>query len=462
MTVASSALLMALAVAVGTLPPGWGGAGSAVATPLERPNIVLVLTDDQTMESVAKMPHVSSRNDWITFPNAYIENAMCCPSRATILSGRYDTHTRVTNNGATGNFDATQTMASWLQGAGYRTGLFGKYLNNYPRIAPQGLVPPGWTTFQALADGKTVYSQYNYDLVSDGVTEYFGYQPADYQVDVLTGRARQFIQDSGDEPFFLYFAPTATHGPWKASPRRVGMFTDAPVPHNAALFNEPDVSDKPSYILNHAQQNPTVMDTTRRRMWETAVSVDDAMAALDTQLEASGEADNTVVIFMTDNGNAFGEHRWIGKACQYRVCNQTPLLVRYPGQGKRSIPNMISNVDIASTVAAIAGVSPGGPQDGESFLPLIQGSTQWPDEVLHHWPGHIARDPDDANFVPQFWAIRTRQHLYVELSTGERELYVLRTDPNELRNVAGRPLQREVQAHLAARLAVLKAEALAP
>jgi arylsulfatase A-like enzyme len=430
----------------------------------EQPNVVLVLTDDQTMESVAKMPYVSSRPDWVRFPNAYIQNPLCCPSRATILTGRYDTHTKVTSNGATGAFDATNTLATWLDGAGYRTALVGKYLNNYPRVAPDGLKPPGWTTFQAVADGTGTYAQYNWDLVADGVQQHFGYGPENYQLDVLTTRANEFIGRSAAEeaPFFLYFAPTATHAPWRASPTREGTHATAAVANNAALFNEPDVSDKPAYIRDHAVQDAALMDTRRRKEWDAALSVDDAVAALDRQLVASGVAQNTVMIFMTDNGYALGEHRWYGKTCQYRVCTHTPLLVRYPGLSARIRRQMVSNVDIASTVADIAGVTPALAQDGHSLLPLMlsDGKPPWRNEVLHHWPGHRSRPITAPDYVPQYWAIRSHTHLYVELGTGERELYDLRSDPNELRNLAGQPAVAAQQAALADRLAALKAAAL--
>lgn len=455
-------VLAALSLTAPVLP-GTAEFSSAAALTAQ-PNIVLVLTDDQTMESVARMPYVSSRADWVRFPNAYVQNPMCCPSRATILTGRYDTHTGVTQNGATGAFDATNTVATWLSDVGYRTALVGKYLNNYPRIAPDGLKPPGWTTFQAVADGPGAYAQYNWDLVSDGVQQHFGSEPADYQVDVLTSRANQFIARSADAgaPFFLYFAPTATHGPWRASPRREGTHATAPVAHNTALFNEPDVSDKPAYIRAHAPQDPGLMDYRRRRAWDAALSVDDAVAALDRQLTASGVADNTVVIFMTDNGYALGEHRWYGKACEYRVCTQTPLLVRYPGLSARSRGQLVSNVDIASTVADIAGVTPALAQDGRSFLPLMlsDATPVWRNQILHHWPGHRAKPTTAPDYVPSYWAIRTRTHLYVELGTGERELYDLRTDPNELRNLAGRAAVAADQAALADRLATMRAAAL--
>ena len=439
-----------------------GGSAAAAAA---RPNIIVVVTDDQTMDAVAKMPYVSSRKDWVRFRQAYVQNAMCCPSRATILTGRYDTHTRVQNNGQTGRFDASRTMAVWLRNAGYRTALVGKYLNNYPSaFSSSGYpVPPGWDEFHAVVDpNKGTYGQYEWDLASNGSVRHYGSEPQDYQVDVLASRAQAAIEAAGTEPFFLYFAPTATHAPWVASPRRTGMFDSAPTSTKPALFNEPDVTDKPEYVRLSPLHDPTQMAADRRAQWAASVSVDDAIRSLDAKLRAEGKYDDTVLIVIGDNGYSFGEHRLYGKACQYAVCNRVPLLVRWPGHPARTVTKMVSNVDVASTVAALAGVRPGAGQDGRSLVPLLEGrTTPWRTGVLLHWPGHLVRDPGGLGYVAEFWGVRTARHLYVELpDTGERELYDLVADPDELRNLAGQPAYSAVQSQLQRQLATLKAAAL--
>ena len=465
---AALAASLALLAGVATVLP------EPAAAAAQRPNIVLIVTDDQTLESVAKMPHVSSRRDWIRFPQAWIQNSMCCPSRATILTGQYDTHTGVTNNGQTSRFDQSQTVATWLRAAGYRTGLVGKYLNGYPEAFGRStpFVPPGWTDWQAAygvvrqdpVRGRldTLYDQYGYELSDNGRHVHYGHRPEDYQVTVLAKRARQFIAESADRPFFLYFAPTATHGLWVASPRRTGAFAGAPVPHGPA-FNERDVSDKPRHIRQLPLQDRAVRDDERRREWAAALSVDDGIATLDAQLKASGVYDDTVVIFMTDNGYAFGEHRVNGKRCEYAVCGRTPLLVRYPGRPAATVGEVVSNVDIASTVAQLAGTTPRIRQDGRSLVPLLQGrDVAWRDAVLTHWPGDWKGDPSRPGHVPQFWGLNSARYTYVEIpSTGERELYDRRTDPHQLTNLAGRPQVAGLQAQLRVRLAELRAQALA-
>lgn len=457
-------LTLALTGGVGS---GHGGAQPGVVPTAEltvRPNIVVFLTDDQTMEAFRRMPYVNSRTDWVTFDNAWINNALCCPSRATILSGQYDTHTNVLTNIQGWRFDAEETIGTWLQRRGYRTGLIGKYLNG---IGDPSKVPPGWDDFQAVWPGPAGYTQYGYTMNVNGRQVRFGSTPGDYQVDVLTAKARRFIQTSvaAGRPFLLVFTPTATHGPYVAGPGERGMFARATVPALPG-FNEDDVSDKPRYVRNLPLVSPAEMAQKRRDQWEASVSVDDAMRALDAQLRASGVAGDTAVIFLTDNGFSFGVHRWSYKMCQYAACSRTPLLVRYPGATPHRVGRYASNVDVASTVAAMAGATPGIPQDGRSLLPLVLGRavSGWPTAVLQHWPGGDSTGAaGHGPAVPAYWAVRAQlggtSYAYVELGTGERELYDLAVDPHELRNVAGRPAYTSVQARLAEKLATMRSSA---
>lgn len=484
---ASRLVTMAVLTAlIGLAGVGATTAGSpravAAAAPLARPNIVLILTDDQSVDSIQRMPYVSSRPNWIKFPNTFIENSMCCPSRSTILKGQWDTHTGVNSNGATAAFKDSETLGVWLQRAGYSTGFVGKYLNNYPqafghdRFDP--FVPPGWSDWQvaygliSTSPGGSVldslYNQYNWEFSDNGTHVHFGTAESDYQLNVLGGRARDFIDASANsgKPFFLYFAPTATHGPWVASPNRKGMFATTPVPHRPD-YNEQDVSDKPDYIQHMPLTDPAKRDADRRRLWAASVSTDDQIRLLDQELKAKGVFNNTVEIFLTDNGYSFGEHRWNGKQCSYTECNITPMYVRYPGRTAATYGTALSNADLASTITAMAGTTPAIPQDGSSFLPLILGQPlNRPDGVLLHWPGTWHGDPKAIGFLPQFWAVRTQRYLYVEdtgATTGvTTELYDNKTDPFQLANVAGKPADAAIQSQLAARLADLRTAATTP
>ncbi len=181
---------------------------------------------------------------------------------------------------------------------------------------------------------------------------------------------------------------------------------------------------------------PPNSDPARRKQWDTLLAVDDALKEMYSTLDRLQILRDTVIVFMTDNGFAFGEHRWLGKHCAYEECIHTPLLVWYPGAAGRPIHELVSDVDIAPTLAGLAGITPASPVDGHSFVPLLLGqSSAWPDEVLIR-----GYNTNEAGTPPTFWGVRTPQYKYIEtVPTGEVELYDLASDPFELSNVADQP-----------------------
>jgi arylsulfatase A-like enzyme len=422
--------------------------GSTLVAPpdaegLVKPNVVLIMTDDQPLSSLAKMPYVNGRTDWIRFDTAYLNVALCCPTRASTLSGQYSHHTGVETN--TGKpFRDEQTIATWLRAAGYRTGYVGKYMNEYPFDRGATYIPPGWDDWQAF----TEVGYYHYTLNENRALRTYGSASSDYSTDVLAAKAVEFIKASSS-PFFLQFMPYAPHVTRAIAPRHVGRFANEPVqlPPN---FSEADVSDKPAWVRALPPMSADAKTRTHREIWETMLAVDEAVAKIDEALTAKGVRNNTIVIFMTDNGYALGSHRWNQKKCPYEECIRTPLLVRYPGQPGRTVSEVVSNVDIAPTLAAVAGTTPGIPQDGRSLVPLIENqSTAWRSGVLLRYIG----DSD----VPAFWGIRTARYKYLELATGEHELYDMLLDPYELQNVAGQIAYQTIQADHARQLEALKA-----
>ena len=448
-------LLVVVLACLAALPAVAFGVSSLTDNPpppapvLERPNIVFVLTDDQSLESVARMPYVSSRTDWITFDNAFLNVALCCPSRASILTGQYSHHTGVEDNQGAASLRETETVATWLQGAGYQTALLGKYLNGYTGVR----IPPGWDEWQAF----TKVGYFDYALNENGRIVAHGSAEADYSTDVLARRAQRFIaRQTG--PFFLYLAPTSPHAPRTAAPRHRDQFIDTPIIEPPS-FNEADVSDKPAWVQALAPTDQAAMENQRRKQYRSLLAVDDMVRDLFTSLQDNGELDTTVVVFMTDNGYSFGEHRYARKTCAYEECIRTPLLVRYPGAAAKHVSALAQNVDIAPTFAHLAGVTPPIAEDGRNLVPLLRGvTTTWRDSVLLHWNGRRpdSPDPEDVTDVPAFWGVRTKRYKYVELETGERELYDLRVDPYELDNRAGDAALADIRADLAARLEVLR------
>jgi arylsulfatase A-like enzyme len=453
-------LLVVAALGAGVTPSP--KATPAVAAPA-RLSVVLVLTDDQTMDAVSQMPYVSSRTDWHTFTRAYVNNSLCCPSRASILTGQYDTKTGVTNNNATQvrRFRDASAVPVWLRSAGYRTGLFGKYLNNYPEAfgKGQGYVPPGWSTWQATF-GPNMITQYNYSLNDNGVIRSYGATPADYEVDVVRDKLLSFIRTTPTtQPFFAYFAPTSTHSPWTAAPRHAGIFNGTPMPRYPNQ-NEANVSDKPAWVRALPLVDLAQQDSQRRRMWRASLAVDDAVRAIFTTLAETGRLSSTVVIFMNDNGYSFGAHRWKVKRCEYEECHHVPLKVYWPGTAGGTDGRLVSNVDLAPTLAQIAGATPQVVQDGRSLVPLVTGQpvTGWRTGLLQHWPGgnEVGAWPVNDS-VPGYYGITTARYRYVELDTGEIELYDHESDPYELTNVANRSGYADVRADLRARLRTLEA-----
>lgn len=423
------------------------------------PNIVLVVTDDQRWDSLWAMPTVQSElvARGVQFENAMVTNAWCCPSRASILTGQYSHSSGVyTNGGRHGGFGAFRdqsTLATWLRGAGYRTGLFGKYFNGYGGT----YIPPGWDDFAAFGAYGTKNNggaYFNYELNVNGVLRRFGSAEKDYSTDVLASMAREFIETTGGEqPFFLLFAPFAPHGPATPAPRHSHAFTGAlfePPPS----FNEVDVSDKPWFIQNLSLQSGGTSAYSRPlvKAGRSLLAVDEAIASFVQSLESSGRLSNTVVVLTSDNGFSRGEHRWQGKETAYEETIRVPLVVRYDalGAAPRSDESLVLNIDIAPTLAELAGV-PAPDADGSSFRSLLTaaGSPWRSDFLIEHLQGSV-KDP-----VPTYCVVRSARHKYVSYATGEQEFYDLAADPYELANGASLATNAETIAALRSRLGVL-------
>ena len=441
------------------------------------PNLILVVTDDQSFDSIphrpAVMPWLQARvqdptNHWIRFANAFVNDPLCCPSRASILTGRYPHHTGVTDNAIEG-FDESATLATWLHDGGYWTGLVGKYFTHYP--GPRGdYVPPGWDRWAAGAGRAFDYYGYTLEQCPAGRASgapscaggtatpvAYGAEREDYETTVLRKLAVRFLQQApADRPFFLYFAPFAPHRPSVPASRDAGAYEDLP-PTVTPGFDERDVSDKPAWVQaipRLSAREKARYHRERRDAFETLLGVDRAVSRILETVQARGDLSNTVVVFMTDNGYSFGEHRWHGKRCPYDECVRTPFFVRYPGAAHRVERRLVSNVDVAPTLAALAGVTPTLPADGLSLVPLLEGSAPaWKRALLLELRG-------GARPMPQWWGVRTRRHLFVQLGTGEEELYDLSgtrgpADPYQLRNRAGEAAYADALARFRTMLAGL-------
>jgi arylsulfatase A-like enzyme len=441
--------------------------GRALATP--RRNVLVVETDDQTMADLASMPHVRAliADHGVSFTNSFVSLSQCCPSRATFLTGQYaHNHGVLTTQPPFGGFPAfrdRQSLAVWLQQAGYRTGLVGKYFNEYGKPDPT-YVPPGWSDWHGL-EGGSVYHYEGFQINDNGHVRTY---PGQYQSDVLEALDQRFIRTSatGPKPFFLWATFVAPHvGTPRGdlfSPLRLhetvplsifaNPFLGIDMPHTPA-FNEADVSDKPRDIQRRPLIGPgrtAQLQQVWARRQEALQSVDEDVVRLFRTLRATHTLRNTLVVFTSDNGYLVGEHRVLdGKVLPYEPSIRVPLLMRGPGIPQDvSRRQLVFNGDLAPTIVAATGARPAWPMDGESLLPIARDGARRSDRaILREGPPH-----GDRHGSLEFTGVRTKEHVYVRYHDGEAELYDLRRDPYELHNLAGRPADRRLQRHLAHRL----------
>lgn len=428
-----------------------------------RPNIVLVVTDDQRWDTVWGMPIVfeALAGHGVTFTNSFVVNPECCPSRASLLTGRYSHSTGVfTNTGPYGGFAAfhdSSTLATALSGAGYTTGLFGKYLNGYgvdEQLGPY--VPPGWGSWSAFYAGNGYYS---YRLGGRSGVVRYGDDPADYSTSVLARKAVSFVLKAR-QPFFLELAPYAPHAPATAPPGEGAAFDDFAW-WKPPSFDEQDVSDKPAYIRSLGPMTPAQVrfaNAFRRKQLAAALGVDNAVNAILRALERRHVFGRTIVVFTSDNGMAWGAHTLTARSkwVPYEEAIRVPLVIRYDPmiheRPREDSHHLVLNIDVAPTLAALAGAKLPG-VEGRSLLPLLhplERRSAWRHDFLVE---HLAGPHQQG--VPTYCAVRSDRYKYVLYRTREVELYDLFRDPHELHNLAGDRSARRVQQAMRARLFAL-------
>lgn len=443
--------LLLVALALGSTFVAVPGARRARAA-AEPPSIVVIMTDDQRWDTLWAMPTVQAEliGKGVTFTNAFVSNSLCCPSRASTLTGAYSHTTGVWRNqppyGGWDSFVDTSTVGTWLQAAGYRTGFFGKYLNRYWTPAYEtGYVPPGWDRWVAFP--RSGY--FEYDLNVDGTIVHHGSAPEDYSTRVLAQEVTSFIR-SETGPLLVWFTPYAPHNPATPEPRYAQAFSDLQ-PWRPPSYNERDVSDKPSWLR---AVKPLDADKRARKdafrldQYRTLLSVDDAVGEILAALADTGRLPNTLIVFLSDNGMLWGEHRWGTKRVAFEEAIRVPFVVRYdPLVGApRTDPNLVLNIDVAPTIAELAGVSAPG-ADGMSLVQLLgDPGAPWRSDFLVE---HLQKTVDR---LPTYCGVRTDRYLYVEYLDGNTELYDLETDPYQLTSLAKDPRAAAIRAELHARL----------
>lgn len=440
----------------------------------EQPNILLILTDDQDLllGSLSVMPQVKTRLalEGLAFSNAFVPIPLCCPARATMLTGQYAHNNQIYYNlPPLGGFEKAHgigleeaTIATALQEAGYRTALIGKYLNGYPLPDNRTYIPPGWDEW-IVPVTNSAYVGFQYSMNENGALLYYGEGPANYITDVLARKAADFITRtatlSPSIPFFLGLSFYAPHSPAVPAPRHYGLFPGLKAPRTPS-FNEFDVRDKPAYMQTYpplTAENEQQIDLEYRNRLRSLLAVDEAVEWLLRVLEDVGQLENTYVFFTSDNGYHMGQHRMLaGKGTVYEEDIRVPLLVRGPGIDPGTVRGeLVSLVDLAPTFADLAGAEMAITMDGRSLVPLLhsQALPSWRQAVLlEHYrpliqeryePGGTLEPPDpwDEQLArqqeppPDYRGLRTATYKYVERVGGARELYDVLHDPYELRNL---------------------------
>jgi N-acetylglucosamine-6-sulfatase len=449
-----------------------GGCGaSAEPGQQTKPNVLVLLTDDQTVESMRVMAGVRAElgASGTTFEQSFVSNPLCCPSRATLYTGQYSHNHGVIGNrapeGGYGRLDKSEWLPVWLQRAGYHTVHIGKFMNRYGIDSPPTEVPPGWNEWYTSVDPST-YSFTEYQLNENGVVSSGG----GYSTDDYTERAVDAVERLAPsaDPFFLSVAYLAPHSGRPAeSDDPAGLATPMPAPRHrdafaaealpdSPAFDEADVSDKPSFVRRlprlSAERTAAITEMYRQEL-ESLLAVDEGVVRVVDALRSAGELDNTLILFTSDNGFFHGEHRVpYGKVMVYEPSIRVPLILRGPGvpAGERR-RQLVTNADLAPTILEAAGAVPAGRvPDGRSLFPLMRDrGLAWGRELLVEGaPGFQA---------VAYAALRNDRFVYAEHDNGERELYDLRRDPDQLENAIGLRRYAAIEARLAERLAALSA-----
>lgn len=431
---------------------------------VSRPNIVFVLTDDLSRNLVTQqfMPHlVALEHDGATFTNYFVSDSLCCPSRASIFTGRLPHDTGVySNTGPNGgdkafnsHGDQYSTVATDLSAAGYRTAMMGKYLNRYHMSTP---TPPGWTNWDVADWG---YPEFNYTLKENGKVVHYGGPKEkgkdNYLTDVLSGLADKFVtgmaSNHPSQPFFLEVATFAPHAPYTPAPKYANLYSGLKYPKTPAygVAN----TDPPDWLADFPKLGPKAQAEIAadfRLRAQDVKSVDDLIAKLIATLRKTGALSNTYFVFSSDNGLHMGEHDMMpGKLTAFDTDIHVPLIIVGPKiPADLRVSAFTENIDLRSTFDALAGTKPSEAVDGRSLTPLFLGRAApggpagWPQGVLVEHMGPVQDMPDEPDVPepysgnpPSYIALRTASALYVQYKDGEHEYYNLRKDPYELHNV---------------------------
>jgi arylsulfatase A-like enzyme len=493
---------------------------SRIVAQQSRPNIVMVMLDDMRADDLAYMPLTQRLigDQGVTFANSLAPYPLCCPARASVLTGQYAHNHRVWSHlspwGFT-SFDDDSTLATWLQDAGYATTYIGKYLNGYGNQPEPGqetgksttYVPPGWTDWRASMDGLAsdhpqdggTYRYLDTTLNDNGVE--FDNYAGQYQSRVYGQLSKEVVttRAASDQPFFFYLSFTAPHHGGPTDPddpapvtNNTGSEQDFPTPYipEAVRGSLDDVvhqapgadwyralapQDKPEYLrgippMNDAEK-AAMLEVTRQRAESISV-VDQEVARMIRALDRTGELEETLIMLTSDNGYFLGEQGIrAGKTLPHEPSIHTPLVMRGPGipAGETRYDPFLS-IDFAPTIAELARVQPEHPVDGVSMLSVARhGDRGWTRAVLTETgKRNIVRATDEAGEplttddpgaadIRYAIGVRSDRYLYIHLATGEEELYDMAVDPDQYDNLANQGAYARIRDLMREQLRVIRA-----
>jgi arylsulfatase A-like enzyme len=449
----------------------------------KRPNVVVVMTDDQDFRSMGVMPKtrrlIARRGT--TFSTSLVSFPLCCPSRATFMTGQYaHNHGVEWNNLPNGGYyklKQDETLPVWLRRAGYRTIHIGKFLNETGEQNPRE-VPKGWDDWHGGVDPST-YGYYGHTINHNGRLKTYGDDPEDYSTDVYAGLADRAIRTAkrSGKPFFLSVAPLAPHTvatessarveglPAVPAPRHANRFANATMPRYPN-FNEADISDKPgiaAFFPNQMTEDDiaSLQDHYRGRMG-SLLGVDDMVERVVKALRRAGVYDDTDIIYTSDNGWILGEHRLrdpisqdgraVGvKYVPFEGSSRVPLMAAGPSfpRGKR-VDGVVINADLAPTIEQITGARPRLPQDGRSLVAAARRPS------LLNRRGVLLETFENPRGVSPYKSIRTERYRYDQAENGDEGLYDLQEDPWEMESKHNDPRYAQIKAILSRKLDALR------
>jgi N-acetylglucosamine-6-sulfatase len=401
-----------------------------------RPNILLIMTDDLSLQDMRYMPKTRTLfSVGAEFRKSYVTYSICCPSRATFLRGQYSHNHRIHGNwepyGGAEKFRrlGRDTVATWLQDAGYKTHYVGKYLNGY--IADH--VPAGWDEWYGK-DQRFRLNQYNINGEVVQIDE-----PLDARY--VRDRTNSFIEEADDRPFFIFSSFHAPHQPHQWDSRYDNAYQRAKAPRTQNFGLRHNAETKPRWVQRMAERQFNIgrIDERHRERARALRTLDDAIAEIVVKLREAGQLQSTYIFLTSDNGYKEGQHGLYEKWTAYEEDIRIPLLVRGPGVPNRSFPHMVLNNDFAPTAAEIAGIEAPSWVDGTSYASLLRGERV----PLPSWRKRFLVENFESEFprgtpapYPPYLALRTQHLSYiVHLQSRERELYNIARDPWQTRSL---------------------------